>query len=162
MELRKQLLFTCFALFATASFSQHENEEASHDKERGIYEIIASAIYSYSPEHKEGVTGAELHFTYWFNHKWGTGLSYTAKFEDAETINEIALLGSWNPVNWMTVNIGPNIVLPTKHDGHSLGAYFETEFNIRPTKWFHFGPVLGAVYGHQFEINTGVHIGFEF
>ena len=164
MNILKTLFLAGFVLVAAPSFSQHESSEVEgeHKKDKGIYEMIGSGIYSYSPAHKTGVAGAEIHFTYWFDHTWGTGLSYTAKFEEDEVLNEIAILGSWNPLNCMTVNVGPNLVLPTKHDGYSFGAYFETEFNIRPTQWFHFGPVIGGVYGHEFELNLGMHIGFEF
>ena len=161
-EIFKVTLIAIFIGLATPSIAQHENDESHGKKETGIYEIITSGVYSYSPEHNEGVAGAEMHFTYWFNHKWGGGLAYTGKFEPSEIQNELALLGSWNPLRWLTLNVGPNIILPTKHDSYSLGIYSESEINIRPNEWFHFGPVIGVVYGHQLELNSGIHIGFEF
>lgn len=161
-DLKKILFLNLLLALTIPCYAQHENDEGHNKKGRGIYELISSGIYSYSPEHKEGVAGAEVHFTYWFNHIWGTGFSYTSKFEESEVLNEIALLGSWNPVKWMTINVGPNIVLPSEHEDYSLGLYFESEINIRPNEWFHFGPVVGLVYGNALELNAGMHVGFEF
>ena len=56
------------------------------EEENPIMEIISSAIYVYSLEENEGYLGTELHLTYWINHTWGAGLSYTAKFEEEETL----------------------------------------------------------------------------
>jgi len=152
--------FICLSQHGESNESDVASKE--HGKEKGIYEIITSGIYNYSPESKHGNFGSEFHFTYWFNHNWGTGLSYTAIFEEDLLVNEIALLGSWNPAKWCTLNVGPNFTLPNDHNNLELGAYGEIEFNIRPVKWVHFGPVLGTVIGHTVHFNIGYHLGFEF
>jgi hypothetical protein len=140
-----------------------QTEEGHHEaKNKGIYEIITSGTYVYSFEHDEGVIGTEIHLTYWFTHKWGAGLSYTSKFEEEEVLNDIALLASINPAGWLTLNAGPNFGLSGDHREFSLGAYIETEINVRPTEWFHFGPVLGAVFSEESEGTLGFHLGFEF
>ena len=144
--------------------AQHQESNLHHPpkKTRGIYEIITSRIYAYSFEHEEGVAATEIHFTYWFDHTWGGGLSYTAKFEEDEVLNDLALIGSMNPAKWMTINVGPSFALPSDHRDFHLGAYAETEINIRLRQWFHFGPILGAVLGKESEGNIGFHLGFEF
>lgn len=153
-------LFFLFSMVLTAQTeSEHHDTEK---KEKGIYEIITSGIYAYSFEHEEGVVGTEVHLTYWFNHTWGSGLSYTAKFEEGETLHDIALLGSMNPTRWITLNIGPNFALSSDHREFELGFYAESEFNIRPTDWFHFGPVIGTVVSENTEGTIGFHLGFEF
>lgn len=152
------LLFFSMMLSAQSESEHHDTEK----KERGIYEIITSGIYAYSFEHDEGVVGTEVHFTYWFNHKWGGGLSYTTKFEEGETLQDIALLGSMNPARWVTLNIGPNLALSSDHREFELGFYAEAEINIRPTDKFHFGPVLGTVLSKNTEGSIGFHLGFEF
>jgi hypothetical protein len=139
--------------------SEHHNKEK---KETGIFEIITSGIYAYSFEHEEGLFGTEIHLTYWFTHKWGSGVSYTAKFEDKEALHDIALLASMNPTKWITLNLGPNFALSTKHRDFELGFYTESEINIRLTEWFQFGPVLGAVFSENTEGSLGFHLGFEF
>ena len=158
-------LFTLFSLlFFFSVMLNAQTEEAHHDaeKEKGIYEIIASGIYAYSFEHEEGIGGTELHFTYWFTHKWGAGLSYTAKFAAEETLNDIALLGSVNPTRWITLNGGLNFALPGDHREFGLGLYAETEINIRLTETFHLGPILGVVLSEASEGTMGFHVGFEF
>lgn len=149
-----------FFLLILNKISAQREEQHSSKKEHGIYEIIISGIYSF--DHEEGIGGTEVHFTYWFDHTWGAGLSYTAKFEEAETLQDIALLGSWNPRRWVTLNVGPNFILPSDHREFSVGAYAEAEINVRPNEWFHFGPVLGGILGRESELVTGFHIGFEF
>ncbi|MEM7369728.1 MAG: hypothetical protein AAF587_14080 [Bacteroidota bacterium] len=161
------ILSLCFLLSsmlcAQEGEAQHA-EEGHHaaEKEKGIYEVITSGVYVYSFAHQEAVGGTEVHFTYWFTHTWGSGLSYTAKFEQGEILQDMALLGSMNPYTWMTLNVGPNFALPTEHREFSLGFYAETEINIRPVSWFHFGPVLGTVIGTESEGTVGFHLGFEF
>lgn len=160
----KKLAAILSLLFFFSIMLQAQTEDEHHhaEKEKGIYEVITSGIYAYSFEHKEGVVGTEVHFTYWFDHTWGAGLSYTAKFETEETLHDIALLGSVNPTRWITLNAGLNFALPGEHREFHLGAYAETEINIRLNEWFHFGPVLGTVLSKESEGTLGFHIGVEF
>ena len=58
--------------------------------------------------------------------------------------------------------MGPNFTLPTDHREFSLSVYAESEINIRPNEWFHFGPVIGTILGKESELATGFHLGFEF
>jgi hypothetical protein len=67
-----------------------------------------------------------------------------------------------NPTKWITLNLGPNFALSTKHRDFELGFYTESEINIRLTEWFQFGPVLGAVFSENTEGSLGFHLGFEF
>ena len=155
------------SLPTAALFAQHEesshHEGSSHHDAIGVWEIFASGIYA-SPfsneEEAGGVAGIEIHLTYWAVHLYGGGISYTAKFEE-EMVHDIAILGSLNPTNWMTINAGPNFSLPSSHRAFSLGAYAESEFYIRPNKWFHFGPVFGTIIGQHSEYSIGFHLGFE-
>lgn len=149
-----------FISMGNLSFAQEHKHEK--EQETGVYEIITSSIYAYSFERDKGVIGTEIHFTYWFTHKWGAGFSHTAKFEEEETLHDIALLGGINPAPWITVNAGVNLALSSDHRDFKLGAYAESEINIRPTAWFHFGPVIGTVISEEVEGTMGFHLGFEF
>ncbi len=160
--MKKHLAFLLLFLFAVSLNAQTEEEHHDSEEESGIYELITSAIYAYSFEHEEGAAGAEVHLTYWFTHKWGTGLSFTSKFEEEETLYDIALLGSMNPASWVTINAGPNFGFSGEHREFELGAYAEAEINIRPTEWFHFGPVVGTVLSKNTEFTVGFNLGFEF
>lgn len=138
---------------------QHHNHEG---KERGIYEVITSGIYAHSFMNNHGVKASELHFTYWFNHTWGGGFSYTTKYDNKVALHDVALLGSMNLSRSFTLNIGPNFELPHEDRDFKLGLYSETEINIRPTDFFHFGPVFGLTISKNTEGIMGFHLGFEF
>lgn len=118
-------------LLQAQSSDEHSTKS---EKEEPVIELIASGIYAYSFEHEEGVLGTEIHLTYWFNHEWGSGLSYTAKYEEEENLHDIALLGSWNPTHWLTLNVCPNFGLSGDHRDFEVSAYTEAEINIRPKK----------------------------
>ncbi len=155
------------SMLVSSSFDLHaqyhpSQNEPHHSKEKGIYELITSSIFAYSFDSEQGVLGVETHFTYWFDHTWGTGGSYTARFEEEETLHDLALLGSINPTRWLTLNAGPNFGLPSEHRDLTLGAYAEAEINIRPSAWFHFGPIIGTVISEHSELSAGIHMGFEF
>lgn len=159
----KRIIF--FLLFMS-SILLHSQTEEIHDEEsesdNPVLEIIISGIFASSFEHQETTFGTEFHITYWFNHEWGGGISYTLKYEDEETLNDIALLGSWNPTKWITLNVGPNFGFSGEHRDFEVSGYAEAEFNIRPRKWIHFGPLIGAVLGANSEYTLGMHLGFEF
>ncbi len=152
------LLIGLSSTFLTVLGQDHQEEEP-HKKSRGIYELIFSGINTYAVHDGHQAAAAELHFTYWFDHYWGAGFSYTRKINN---INEVALLASCNPTTWLTLNVGPNIILPHENHGVKLGGYSEAEFNIRPNDWIHFGPVVGCTFGEELEFSTGFHLGFEF
>lgn len=155
-------IFLCQIILAQHHESEEHKDSHHSGKEKGIYEIITSVIGAYSFEHEEWTPGTEFHFTYWFNHTWGTGVSYTAKYEEEETLSDIALLGSWSPNRWLTLNAGPNFALASEHREFALLLYAEAEVNVRLTEWFHFGPVFGTLLGDESEGSVGFHLGFEF
>lgn len=158
------LLNTCF--LAQQAFAQAEAGRG-HTKgrhENGVWEISPSFIYSYAAAEQEGLLKTELHLTYWFTHQWGGGLSYTRKYINSEDINDdIALIGSWNATARWKVNLGLNYTIPKKGGEEGLwGLYNELEFNIRPSVWFSYGPVIGSVISKETEVYAGIHVGFEF
>jgi hypothetical protein len=165
----KKTFFLALFLSATSSslYSQENPLEEPPGVERAentaVYEIITSAIYAFNAENEAGVYGTEFHFTYWMNHIWGAGLSYTVLFEEEnKQIHQLALLGSYNPKEWLTINTGPNFRLPSTNHDLKVSAYLETEFNYRLRNWVHFGPLLGATIGEETELSIGFQIGFEF
>jgi len=155
-----KLIFIAIVFISTNLFAQSESGQPKNEK-RGFFEFITSGIYAYTPKEKEGVLGTEIHIIYWFNEKWGSSASYTAKFLEEETLSDIALLASYNPARWVTLNIGPNFGLESKSRDFEISSYSEAEINFRPNEWLNFGPVLGIVVGKNVELITGMHIGLE-
>lgn len=159
------LMIASSLLVSTELIAQHEqkHENAKH-KTEGIIEIITSGVVSYSPKIAHTLYGTEIHFTYWFNHTWGGGFSYSGKILSGDVLSDVALLASYNPTKWLTINTGPNIAFADGHlrHKHQLGYYAETEFNYRVSKWFHFGLLAGTVLSKNTELTTGIQLGFEF
>lgn len=160
--MKEYLTLILLVLSSLSLYAQHEENIEKEEEEKPVIEIITSGIYSSSLKNDENAYGTEIHLTYWHNEEWGGGLSYTAKFEEKETLHDIALLGSWNVTRWMTLNVGPNFGLSGEERDFEVSAYVEAEGNIRLSKWFHFGPVSGVILGENSEIILGMHLGFEF
>ena len=161
----KAYILVCFLFLGYSPLVLGQEEHHSdHPTEKGIFEIITSGIISYNPSEDEVFLGSETHFMYWWNHTWGGGLSYTARFHDGHILSDMALLGSVNATDWLTINAGPNFALPdNKVRNHLiLGLYAETEFNYRVSDHFHFGILTGTVISEETEFTTGIHLGFEF
>lgn len=138
-----------------------ETHPTEAHQETGIWEVIGTGIYSYTFGEGEALGGTEFHLTYWQTHMYGGGLSYTARFAPEEVLNDIALLASWNPIRWLTINAGPNFALPGVHRSFLLGAYAETEINWRFHEHFHLGPIIGTVISKHTEGTIGLHFGVE-
>jgi len=158
------LLLAAFMVVSSLlTYGQDVIDNHSHSERTAVYEIIVSGIYSYNMEEEHGAYGNEVHFTYWFNHTWGTGLGYTISYpKDDEIFHQVALLASVNPTSWLTINAGPNFRLPNKDRELEVSGYLEVEFNYRVRDWLHFGPVLAVLPGKETELVAGFQIGFEF
>ncbi|MBO6516514.1 MAG: hypothetical protein JJ975_08180 [Bacteroidia bacterium] len=127
-----------------------------------VIEMISAWLYVFPQNGEDGLPGTEVHCTYWANSVWGYGVSYGAKKQHEGFLHEIAVLGSWNPTQWLTLNAGPSFVFPTDQRSGHIVSYVETELNYRPNHWFHLGPVVGFTQGKHTEVFSGIHFGFEF
>ncbi|MEL6537445.1 MAG: hypothetical protein AAFQ98_18635, partial [Bacteroidota bacterium] len=113
-----------------ASWAQHAAEpQEAHQVEAGTPELILSGIYSIPLSGTGNIApGHEVHLTYWVSHRWGGGFSYTTRYEE-HLAHDIALIASWNPARWLTVNSGPNFALANEERELEMGLYLETECN---------------------------------
>jgi len=148
-------------------FSQEHHHEES--KEPGWETIVSGVSFFHLDEEshdEEGVNvGTELHLTYWFTHTWALGVGYTHVFTHEKGAgDELALIASYKPAPWITVNSGPNLTLASESGKFSpqLSAYLEAEINIFIGDSFHLGPVAGGLIGKKLEAFAGIHLGYEF
>ena len=159
------LLLAFFSAYSFCYAQEHSGSEKSH-KAEGAWEIVFSGLYFFEPgseASEESIWGNELHLTYWFNHHWALGVGYTLKYEEAgERGHEVALIGSYKPVKWITINGGPNFTPGTEEESLSVSAYIESELNFFIGDHFHLGPVIGGLLGEHAEIFSGLHLGYEF
>ncbi len=154
--MRKSIgIFIAFSLFII-SFAQESDFEPK-------IELVPSFLASYSFEEEETIFAAEIYTAYWFQEKWGAGISNTAKFKEDIMLWDMAFLGSYKAAEWLCINSGINVGFPHDgvRDGLEPGFYFETEFNWQVKENFHFGLVLGTVVSENTEITGGLHLGFE-
>ena len=154
-------------LVPAAVLSQEHHGEAMGEPG---WETVLSGVSFFPTDSEirgeEGVLfGTELHLTYWFTHTWALGVGYTVKFEhEGKMGSELALIGSYKPQKWITINAGPNFTLPTSHsaNGLVLSGYLESEINYFLTPHLHLGPVVGGLLGSHSELFGGIHVGYEF
>ncbi|MEO1216844.1 MAG: hypothetical protein AAFY45_25195 [Bacteroidota bacterium] len=163
---RFSFLITSLLFSGSLCFAQeHKNSESNHANE-GAWEIVFSTLHFFEPGSEaaqESLWGNELHLTYWFDHHWALGLGYTLKYEkEGKFGNELALIGSYKPVKWITFNGGPNFTPGNEEESLSVSAYIESEINIFIGDHFHLGPVIGGLLGEHAEIFSGLHLGYEF
>lgn len=165
-NITKTTLLFCLLLFSNFSFSQsHETQQNHATKNKhnqGFFEVIASIINANSIEEDEGSIGNEFHLTYWFNHRFGSGLSVTTKVQEDGLLYDTAIIGSWSPAKWLTTNLGPNFSWANEHREFGISAYAEVEINFFVIEEIHIGPVIGALVGDENEFTHGFHLGFEF
>ena len=164
---RFSLLLALVFFAPVAVWSQEHGHEQEEMNDPG-WETVLSAV-SFFPTDKEirheagGIVGTELHLTYWFSHSWALGGSYTIQFaRNGEVGSELALIGSYKPARWITINAGPSVGLPDSHSETELSGYLESEFNVFLGQKLHLGPVVGGLVGKHSELFGGVHIGYEF
>lgn len=139
----------------------HAPQKQQPEQIEKYIEVITSIINAHSLEENEGSIGNELHLTYWFRKGLGAGLSLTAKVRETELIYDIALIGSWSPVKWLTTNLGPNLSWEGNERDFGVSAYLEVEINLHVIDKIHIGPVIGTLVGHESELTHGFHLGFE-
>mgnify|MGYP001803696840 CR=1 FL=1 len=161
---KKFIIKLLIVLIANYTFAQTHtvNEASTKHHNEGYFEVIASIINTNSFEEDEGNVGNELHLTYWFNHKLGSGLSLTTKLDEDELLYDTAIIGSWSIAKWITANAGPNFSWASEHREFGVSAYLEVEINFFVIDQIHIGPVVGILAGSENEFTHGFHLGFEF
>jgi len=164
------IFITLISLLCPGLFGQTLHESAIEEGENARWEIVLSGLTFFEKE--EGIPdeytrtfGTELHITYWLSHRWALGGSYTLKSTGENMYgSELAIIGSFKPQKWLTINAGPDFALPDSSPESELElfAYLEAEFNFFIKENFHLGPVVGGLVANKTEVFAGLHLGFEF
>ncbi len=156
------LLFSWLLFFSFFSAAQTEYEINEEQQSESSLEFVITSNYAYTFSTQSGIFVTEGNITYWLTETFGVGASFVMKFEEENTFNDLPLLMSIKPNNWITINLGPNLELPKEERAFGFGAYMEAEFNFELAPKIHTGPIIGTVLGSAFESNFGIHFGFEF
>lgn len=156
------ILTFAFVLSVQLLLAQNK-EEDSHHHEHHLNDIgiVNSPVYFVND--KEFAYGLHLHYVRNFHEsKFGLGIGYERIFDEHKH-NTIGIIGSFRPIEKVTINFSPGI---TFEDGETselnfamhLESSYDFEFHS-----FHIGPVLGFAYDPEdFHISLGLHIGYGF
>lgn len=160
--IRSVTICLCLLVATESALAQSHMDTPSEQHGDGYFEVVASIINANSFAGEEGNVGNEFHFTYWFNHRFASGLSLTTKLQEGGLLYDTAIIGSWSPVKWLTTNAGPNFSWANDHRDFGVSLYLEAEFNLFVIDQIHIGPVIGMLAGDEEEWTHGFHLGFEF
>ncbi len=140
--------------------TQNESEEFTP-----FWELTPSFISSYVFDDEKAYFATELYTNYWFKPKWAAGLAMSQKFTDNNImLFDLSFLGSYKPLDWITLNSGLNIGMPHDPVRRDLepGFYSEAEFNFELKKNIEWGVVVGSIISKKTEVYGGIHFDFEF
>lgn len=154
------LLFLGLLFSTKVLFAQH-SEESEHSHHKNEIGIANSPVFLL--KEKEFAYGLHLHYIRNIHHsKFGIGLGYERIFDDHKH-NTIGIVGSYNPVDRVFVNISPGISFEDNaHSGVNFAFHLETTYDFE-FKNFHLGPALEFAYGKEdYHISIGLHVGFGF
>lgn len=150
-------------IFSLNTFAQdlHEHEH-EHECSHHANEIAVASTYVYFPGEKAFAPG--LHFHYVRNipgTRFGLGVGYEKIF-DEHSHNTIGIIGSYRPVDKLSLMLSPGITLGTHEKTAGFSVHFETTYEF-VYKMIHFGPVAGIGWdGEDYHIGGGIHIGIGF
>lgn len=153
-------ILTIVLLFsANLLFAQH-SEEVKHIHKHHQNEIGLVNSPVYFVKAKEFAYGLHIHYIRSLHEsKFGIGMGYERIFDEHKH-NTIGIIGSFRPIDQVTINLSPGITFEDEESSeinfamHLEGSY-DFEFHN-----FHIGPVLGFAYDPEdFHISLGLHIG---
>ena len=161
----KLFLFFLFAGYFSAAAQEHQHDHShdhahAHKNEIGVANapvfFVKEKIFSY---------GLHVHYVRTIRaSKFGVGGGYERIF-DAHGHNTFGVLGSYRPVERLSLILSPGITFEDEHPDElnfAFHAEMAYEFLLGD---FHLGPVLEFAYDPEdIHISLGIHfgIGFEF
>lgn len=158
----KYLLLSILLVYGQTILAQDNVQDESHH-EHHLNEIglVTSPVYF--------VNEKEVSFSYHFHYvrnihesKFGYGIGYE-RITGEHKHNTIGLVGSYRPIEDLSVNLSPGITFES-HGGEtaSFALHFELtyEFELHD---FHVGPAFEVAYDPEdIHLSLGLHIGYGF
>lgn len=160
----RSLLFSLLLFYSVSALAQNPHNHGDHmHGDAHKYHIGVGAATAYIKGEAGLLPAVHFHFIRQVGHnnRWGLGLGYEVIF-DNHLHNGLNLLVNYHPLNQLSVNTGPGIIL-SEHKGHrEVTPSFHTEvvyeFNL---KRIHIGPMGGFGFDKEdTHFSLGVHVGF--
>ena len=159
------ILLVSFAIQLDAQVD-HEGTGDHHDHEGHHHhhnEIgIANAFVHFVNEDAFAY-GLHLHYIHTIGEtKFGLGAGFERIF-DEHGHNTFGLIGSYRPIDPLTLILSPGFTIEDKNPGEvSFALHVETAYEFE-FKNIHLGPVIEFAYDPEdFHISIGLHIGYGF
>ena len=155
----KLLLVLIFGLIANSVCSQEINHNHHHHK----YELgLANSLVYFAGEN-EYAYGLHLHLVRNIVHsKFGYGIAYERVF-DEHRHNTIGIVGSYNPISTLHINIAPGLAFEDSEPSDFKFAFHAEASYDFELGFLHVGPLLEFAYDpEEYHISLGLHIGYGF
>jgi hypothetical protein len=161
----KQIITIAIIFISVYAHAQDHSSSTNHnhqlDHSNNEIGIANSIVYFVNA--KETAYGLHLHYIHYFHQtKFGAGLGYERVFDEHKH-NTFGVIGTYSPVNSLTLSFSPGITFEDEHsDELKFACHFEVtyEFEIGD---FHIGPVAGiASDPEDYHLGIGIHLGYGF
>lgn len=144
----------------------HDHDHSDHTHHHHSYHnneigIVNTPIYFLGE--KEFAYGFHVHYVRNLDGtKLGIGIGYERIFDEHKH-NTIGIVGSYNPVGNLIINLSPGIAWEgVAHSELHFALHLESsyDFELGP---IHLGPILGLSYGEEdIHLGLGLHMGVGF
>lgn len=156
------VLLVSIFLFLVVTFQSKAQHRHVHDEEH-VYHLGFGIGGSKFLGEDEILPGIHIHLLRKLNieSNWSIGFGYEGIAEE-EWHHGLNLLVNYRPLEFLSVNLGPGIVLGEEEGSQNVDPAFHveavTEFLI---KGIHVGPMIGfGVDPHHKHVSIGLHVGF--
>ncbi len=155
----KSLLVIVLGIISASVYSQEEN----HNHDHHIHELGVANSFVYFAGEKEYAYGLHVHWVRNLKHsKFGYGFAYERIFDEHKH-NTIGVVGSYNPIKSLHINIAPGIAFEDSEPTvFKFAFHVETSYDIELGN-FHIGPLLEFAFDPEdYHFSLGLHIGYGF
>ncbi len=156
------ILITTIILSGNLFAQESHNHDHNHDCSHHSSEVAVAGTAVYFPGEKAFAPGIHAHFVRnIIGTRFGIGLGFEKVF-DEHGHNTIGIIGSYRPLDKLTLMLSPGLTLSTHEKSAQFSAHFETTYEF-VYKMIHFGPVVGIGWdGEDYHIGAGLHVGIGF
>ena len=154
--------FYILLLFFWQNMFGQNNEQIEHlHKHHNEIGVANGPIYFINE--KEFSYGIHIHFIHSLDEtKYGVGVGYERIF-DKHKHNTITVVGSYRPIDKLSINLSPGITFEDKEISKmNFAIHLETSYEFQIND-FHVGPIIEFAYEPEdYHISLGIHIGYGF
>ena len=141
--------------------TEDNSDHDHHHHSKNELGISNSAVYFVNGN--EFADGVHVHYIRNIHEtKFGIGLGYERIFDEHKH-NSIGIVGSYYPIEQISINLSPGITFEDEHPEEiKFALHLESSYDFEIHN-FHIGPVIGIAYDPEdYHLSLGIHIGYGF